>query len=120
MANKGTEKATPLRKKKARERGDRVHSREILSAMAMLGGVIVLGALSNGFVSSWGKVYAGSLRSAMVGLNGIDRQGGDQLLLVAVRQILLPALMPVGLVLAARFVGALVSGMAHNVGLHIH
>ena len=85
MANKGTEQATPLRKKKARERGDGVHSRELLSAMAMLGGVIVLGTLSKGFVSSWGKVYAGRLRSAMVGLNGVDRQDGEELLLVAVR-----------------------------------
>jgi flagellar biosynthetic protein FlhB len=120
MANKGTEQATPLRKKKARERGDRVHSREILSAMAMLGGVLVLGAMSNGFVSSWGKVYADSLRTAMVGLNGIDRQGGDQFLLVAVRQILLPALLPVGLILAASFVGALASGVAQSGGVQIH
>lgn len=118
MADKGTEQATPLRKKKARERGDRVHSREILSAMAMLGGVLVLGALSNGFVSSWGKVYAGSLRSAVVGLNGFDRDG-DQFLLVALQQILLPALLPVGLVLAASFVGALVSGVAQSGGVQI-
>src|SRR5580765_1222989 len=112
MANKGTEQATPLRKKKARERGDRVHSREILSAMAMLGGVLMLGTLSNGFVSSWDKVYVGSLRSAIVGLNGLDREGGNHFLFVVVRQILLPALLPVGLVLAASFAGALVSGVA--------
>jgi flagellar biosynthetic protein FlhB len=88
--------------------------------MAMLGGVLVLGAMSNGFVSSWGKVYAGSLRTAMVGLNGIDRQGGDQFLLVAVRQILLPALLPVGLILGASFVGALASGVAQSGGVQIH
>jgi flagellar biosynthesis protein FlhB len=120
MANKGTEQATPLRKKKARERGDRVHSRELLSAMAMLGGVMLLGALSNGFVSSWRKVYAGTLSSAMVGLNGADRQGGEQLLLVAVRQLLLPAMLPVGLVLAASFVGALVSGVAQSGGVQVN
>src|SRR6202035_1272390 len=120
MADKGTEQATPLRKKKARERGDSVHSRELLSAMAMLAGVIVLGALSNGFVSSWGKVYAESLRSGVVGLNGLDRQGGEQLLIVAVGQILLPALLPVGLVLAASFVGALVSGVAQSGGVQIN
>src|SRR4030081_4036961 len=120
MADKGTEQATPLRKKKARERGDSVHSRELLSAMAMLGGVMMLGALSTGFVSSWGKVYAGSLRSAIVGLNGVDRPGGEELLVVAVRQLLLPALLPVGLVLAASFVGALVSGVAQSGGVHIH
>src|SRR5258708_8966458 len=117
MADRGTEQATPLRKKKARERGDRVHSRELLSAMAMLGGVMVLGALSNGFVSSWGKVYAGSLRSAIVGLNGVDRQGGEQLLIVAAQQLRLPALLPVGLVLAASFGRALVSVVAPSGGL---
>src|SRR3954447_6936058 len=84
MADKGTEQATPLRKKKAREQGDSVHSRELLSAMAMLGGVIVLGALSSGFVSSWRKAYAGSLSSAIAGLNG--REGAEELLIVAVRQ----------------------------------
>src|SRR5258708_40089862 len=96
MADRGTEQATPLRKKKARERGDRVHSRELLSAMAMLGGVMVLGALSNGFVSSWGKVYAGSLRSAMVGLNGVDRQGGEELLIVAVGEAVLAGVFALG------------------------
>ncbi|MGH9596542.1 MAG: EscU/YscU/HrcU family type III secretion system export apparatus switch protein, partial [Edaphobacter sp.] len=74
MAEKGTEQATPLRKKKARDRGDSVHSRELLSAMAMLGGVMTLGALSSRFVSSWGRVYAESVSSAMVGLNGVGRE----------------------------------------------
>lgn len=120
MADKGTEQATPLRRKKARERGDSVHSRELLSAMAMLGGVLVLGALSNGFVSSWGKVYAGSLNSAMAGLNSADTPGGEQLFIVAVRRLLLPALLPVGLVLAASFVGALVTGVAQSRGVQIN
>ncbi len=120
MADKGTEQATPLRKKKARERGDSVHSRELLSAMAMLGGVMAVGALSSRFVSSWGNVYGESLRSAIVGLNGSDRQGGEQLLLVVVRQILLPALLPLGFVLAASFCGALVSGVAQSGGIQIH
>src|SRR5258708_4603115 len=120
MPDKGTEQATPLRKKKARERGDGVHSRELLSATAMLGGVMVLGALSNGFVSSWGKVYAGSLSSAIVGLNGAERPGGEQLLLVEVRHLLLPALAPVGLILAASFAGALISGVAQGGGVQIN
>jgi flagellar biosynthetic protein FlhB len=120
MADKGTEQATPLRKKKARERGDSVHSRELLSAMAMLGGVMVLGALSNGFVSSWAKMYAGTLRSATAGLNAVDGRGGEELLIVAVRQLLLPALLPVGLVMAASFVGALVAGVAQSGGVQIN
>jgi flagellar biosynthesis protein FlhB len=119
MADKGTEQATPLRKKKARERGDSVRSRELLSAMAMLGGVMMLGVLSNGFVSSFGNVYVESLRSATA-VSGVDGQSGEQLLTAAVRQIVLPALLPVGLVMAASFIGALVSGVAQSGGLQIH
>jgi flagellar biosynthesis protein FlhB len=119
MADKGTEQATPLRKKKARERGDGVHSRELLSAMAMLGGVIMLGVLSKEFVSSFGKVYLESLRSA-TGVGGVGAQSGELLLSSAVRQILLPALLPVGLILAASFAGALISGVAQSGGLQFH
>jgi flagellar biosynthesis protein FlhB len=116
MADKGTEQATPLRKKKARERGDRVHSRELLSAMAMLGGVVMLGGLSNGLVSSWRRVYSASLRSAV----RMGDQSGELLLVGAVRQILLPALLPVGLILAMSFAGALLSGVAQSGGIQIY
>ncbi len=71
MSTKGTEQATPERRKKAKAKGDSVRSRELLSAMAMLGGVMMLGVSAHGFVSSWGKVYIESLRSAAVGeVNG--------------------------------------------------
>jgi flagellar biosynthesis protein FlhB len=120
MADKGTEQATPLRKKKAREKGDSVRSRELLSAMAMLGGIVMLGAMANGFVSSWGKVYVESLSSAMTGVSSVNGQSGEQLLVGAVRRLLLPALLPVGLVMAAAFAGALVSGVAQSGGLQIH
>ncbi|MGF7181240.1 EscU/YscU/HrcU family type III secretion system export apparatus switch protein [Tunturiibacter psychrotolerans] len=120
MADKGTEQATPLRKKKAKEKGDSVHSRELLSAMAMLGGIMMLGAMSNGFVADWGKVYQESLRSATTNVSGLNGQSGEQLFNVAVRRILVPALMPVGLVMAASFAGALVSGVAQSGGVQIY
>lgn len=120
MANKGTEQATPLRKKKARERGDRVHSRELLSAMAMLGGVIMLGVLTKGLVSNWGKAYSASLRSATFGVTSVDRENGELLITSAVRQILLPVLLPVGLILGTSFAGALISGVAQSGGVQIY
>src|SRR3984885_2650552 len=101
MPDRGPEQATPQRKKKAREQGDIVHSRELLSAMAMLGGVMMLGTLSHGLVANWNKAYVESLRSAMTGVRGVDEQSGEQLLNGAVRRILVPALLPVGLVMAA-------------------
>jgi flagellar biosynthetic protein FlhB len=120
MADKGTEQATPQRKKKAREQGDSVHSRELLSAMAMLGGVIMLGSISNGFVSNWSKVYIESLRSATAGVGSVNGQSGEQLLNGAVRRILLPALLPVGFVMAASFTCALISGVAQSGGVQFH
>jgi flagellar biosynthetic protein FlhB len=120
MADKGTEQATPLRKKKAKEKGDSVHSRELLSAMAMLGGIMMLGTMSNGFVADWGKVYQESLRSATTNVSGLDGQSGEQLFNVAVRRILVPALLPVGFVMAASFAGALVSGVAQSGGVQIY
>jgi flagellar biosynthetic protein FlhB len=120
MADKGTEQATPLRKKKARERGDSVRSRELLSAMAMLGGVMMLGTLANTFVSSWGNVYSASLRSAVVGVNAVESRSGEQLFTSTVGRILLPALQSVGWIMAASFAGALVSGIAQSGGVHIY
>src|ERR1700743_2827456 len=98
MADKGTEQATPQRKKKAREQGDIVHSRELLSAMAMLGGVVVLGTMSNGFVSSGSGVYVESVREAMT---SVREQGGDRLFHDVVQRMLLPVLLPIGMVMAA-------------------
>ena len=61
MAEKGTESGTAEHKKKARGQGDSVRSRELLSAVAMLAGVLVLGHVSAGFVHSWRAVFEQSL-----------------------------------------------------------
>jgi flagellar biosynthetic protein FlhB len=115
MSEKGTERATPERKKKAKAKGDSVRSRELLSAVAMLGGVMMLGVTAHSFVSGWGKVYVESLRSAAVG-----EVGGEQRWSEAVRRMLAPALLPVGLVMAASFGSALVVGVAQGGGVSIH
>lgn len=115
MSTKGTEQATPERKRKAKAKGDSVRSRELLSAMAMLGGVLMIGVAAHGFVANWGKVYIESLRSAAVGeVNGT--QGWNQ----AVRRMLAPALLPAGLVMAASFGSALLAGVAQGGGVQLH
>ncbi|MBN9617921.1 MAG: hypothetical protein BGO25_17510 [Acidobacteriales bacterium 59-55] len=115
MSEKGTEQATPQRRKKAKEKGDSVHSRELLSAMAMLGGVLALGAMAHGFVSSWDQVYVESLRTATVAEVN-DERGWNE----AIRKMLEPAILPVGLVLAASFAGVLAAGVAQVGGVEIH
>jgi flagellar biosynthetic protein FlhB len=116
MSEKGTEQATPQKKKKAKEKGDSVHSRELLSAMAMLSGVMMLGVVANGFVSGWRQVFVESLRLASAS-GGHDL---DQVWDEAMREMLSPLLLPVGLILVGSFAGALVSGVAQSGGVQIH
>ena len=115
MSTKGTEQATPERKRKAKAKGDSVRSRELLSAMAMLGGVLMIGVATHGFVANWGKVYIESLRSAAVG--GVNRTQDWN---PAVRRMLAPALLPVGLVMAASFGSALLAGVAQGGGVQLY
>jgi flagellar biosynthetic protein FlhB len=115
LSNEGTEQASAQRKQKAKESGDVVRSRELLSATAMLSGVLVLGAMAQGFMATWGKVYAACLR---VGTSGTVPAADG--LLPAFRPMLVPALLPIGLVLAASFLGALAVGIMQGGGVSIH
>ena len=114
MSEKGTEQATPQRKKKAREDGDTVRSRELLSAMAMLGGVLALGLVSTQFVKGWARAYTDSLSAFaiadMSGQRGLD----------VVRRMLLPVLVPMAIVMTAAFTGSLITGIAQGGGVGLH
>ena len=114
MSEKGTEQATPQRKKKAREDGDTVRSRELLSAAAMLGGVLALGAMSQQFVKGWGRAYTDSLSAF-----SIEDLSGDFGLQV-VKRMLLPVLLPMAIVMAAAFGGALLTGVVQGGGIGFH
>jgi len=120
MADKGTEQATPLRKQKAREKGDRVHSRDLLSAVAILGGIVLLGAVTRSFVSSWSHVYAECIRLAIVTVNEPDGGGRQHFAHAVVSRMLAPVLMPIGLIMAASFSCALLVGIAQGGGLRIY
>ena len=113
MSEKGTEQATEQRKEKARKKGDIVRSRELLSSVAMLAGVVMVGVAAKQFLSGWAEVY---LRSLMLGMGDMQAEGLDR----AVVKILAPALFPVGLVLAASFGAALLAGAGQSGGLSIH
>ena len=113
MSEKGTEQATEQRKEKARKKGDIVRSRELLSSVAMLAGVVMVGVAAKQFLSGWAEVY---LRSLMLGMGDMQAEGLDR----AVVKILAPALFPVGLVLATSFGAALLAGAGQSGGLSIH
>jgi flagellar biosynthesis protein FlhB len=111
---KGTEQATAQRKKKARESGDVVRSRELLSAVAMLAGVLVLGAVARSFVTAFGQAFAQCLGSVAAG------EVTGQSVIDAIRRTVAPAALPIATVMAACFVGALVTGVAQGGGIGLH
>lgn len=113
MSEKGTEQATEQRKDKARKKGDGVRSRELLSAMAMLAGMAMLGVAAKQFLSGWDEAYMRSLR---LGMGDMQTDGLGR----AAMGILAPALLPVGMVLAASFAAALLAGMGQSGGLSVH
>jgi flagellar biosynthetic protein FlhB len=113
MSEKGTEAATEQRKEKAKKKGDVVHSRELLSAVSMLAGVLVLGSCAKQFLSGWDQVYASSLQ---LGMGDFSAESLDR----AVVKILAPALLPVGLILAASFAAALMAGVGQTGGVNIN
>jgi flagellar biosynthetic protein FlhB len=80
----------------------------------------MLGAMTRGFVSSWGKVYEECVHLAITPV-GIPSAGSpDQIWLAAVRRMFAPVLVPIGLVMAASFSGALISGVAQSGGVQIY
>ena len=111
MSEKGTEPASQQRKQKAKDRGDIVRSRELLSAAAMLAGVLVLGAMAQSFVANWGRIFAACLR---MGTSGPINSGDG--LLAALRPMFAAVLAPIGMVLGAGFLGALSLASCREVG----
>jgi flagellar biosynthetic protein FlhB len=116
MSEKGTEAATEQRKQKARKKGDVVRSRELLSSLAMLAGVLVMGASATQFVSAWDGVFA---RSLSLGMGGARTEGMDRALMQQAIRIFAPSLAPVVMILMASFAAALFAGVGQSGGIQV-
>jgi flagellar biosynthetic protein FlhB len=117
MSDQQTEQATPRRKEKAREQGDYVHSRELMAAVAMLGGVLSLGAVGKSFTGTWGGVYGDCIALAV----RTSRDGfNSDTLVTALKKITLPLAMPVVMVLVTVTLGSLFAGLAQSGGVQVH
>ena len=112
MSEQRTEQATEQRKQKARQKGDVVRSRELLSSAAMLAGMLVLGIAAKQFVSAWSGIYA---RTLALGTIDLQTAALDHSLI----KIAAPALMPIALVLAASFAAALLAGVGQSGGVQV-
>lgn len=117
MSGERTEKASPRKRQKAREKGDFVRSREFISSLSMLAGVVTLGSIAPRWASTWAAAYSDFLH---VGLTG-SFEGSQQLsTLMRLRTITLSALSPIGLVMGASVGAALLAGLIQNQGLSFH
>jgi len=115
MSGQKTEKATPQRKNKAREKGDGVRSRELLSALSMLGGFLVLGTVGQFFVTAWAKVYRQCLRQST-----LAEVTSPDMLRATLWHVLYPVFVPVALILLTSFAAALFGGLVQNGGMRIY
>lgn len=113
MSAEKTEQATEQRKKKSREKGDVVHSRELISATAMLAGLLLLGAAAQQFVSLWRSAFNGELAASAHSFSSPEE------MISTCGRLLLPAFAPLLLVMAAALAGALASGILQSGGLQV-
>jgi flagellar biosynthetic protein FlhB len=102
MSGERTERATPRRRQKAQQQGDRVRSRELTAAFGMLAGVLVLG----GVASHWSSMWSG-LMTQVLALGAPSVWHDDQVMqtALALRHVALIALSPL-LLLALAVTGA--------------
>ncbi|MDE1161712.1 MAG: EscU/YscU/HrcU family type III secretion system export apparatus switch protein [Acidobacteriaceae bacterium] len=114
MSEQRTEKATPQRKKKAREQGDVVRSRELLSSAGLLVGLLALAAASSAFTNAWRQCYGRCVRLAVSGSFGLRE------LMTVVRTALLPAAVPIAMVMGASLLTVLAVGFAQSGGLALN
>lgn len=107
MADQQTEKATPKRRQRAREQGQVVRSRELTAAFVLLGGALFFRWFAGAFVMEWRTVLFTVVEQAVH--SDFSVLAGNQALFL-VRALLVPALLPVGLLMGGLFsVAALVS-----------
>ena len=117
MSGERTEKATPRRRQKAQEQGDRVYSREWTAACAMLSGVLALGMAAPHWTSLWSGTMTQML--AVASPSAWNDAGFMQQALV-LRHVIFVSLSPLVLLCGTAATGALLAGMAQGGGVRFH
>lgn len=114
MSGERTEQASEQRKKKSRDKGEGIRSREVTNAAAMLGGLLLLRGAAEEFAVRWQTTYMSALNVGMQSYDTADDMGH------ALPALLVPGLAPAGVVLAGALCGALVIGGLQTGGIQIH
>jgi flagellar biosynthesis protein FlhB len=116
MSTDRTEKASPRKRQKASEDGDRARSRDLLSAAGLLAGALSLGQIAIRWMPHWKEAYE---RSLALGTQPLDNGAGAEILQQGLRQIAIGALMPFAFVLMAAFSTTALVGVVQNGGFAV-
>lgn len=110
-----TEKATPRKRQQAREKGDRVRSRELIGAAGTLAGVLALGQLTEKWSGNWEGAYQTFLG---LGMPGAWTAEGAPETILAMRHAMMVLLSPLMLLFGVVFAAAFVAGISQGGGLY--
>ena len=111
MSDDKTEKPTAKKREKAGEQGDRLMSREVIAAAAMLGGTYTLGSVATSWAMGWQKSYHACIALAFTGL-----QLSPHSIFCESRSILVEAIRPIVSVGVAAVGGAICFGLIQGGG----
>src|ERR1700760_1674278 len=113
MSSDRTEKASPRRRQKAEQEGDRPRSRDLLSAAALLAGSLTLGWCARTWIPTW----AGVFRDAII-LMRTPNLSADALSM-SMRNVLIEGAAPCVFVMLAAAAAGLAVAMAQNRGFRL-
>lgn len=113
MSGERSEKASEQRKRKSRDKGDFVKSRELTNAAALLAGLLLVPGAATRFCAAWQQTFAAALAS---GVRTYDSADGLARLLPA---LLTPGLLPWTVVMGAAVLAAVVTGTMQAGGLQV-
>jgi flagellar biosynthetic protein FlhB len=117
MAGERTEQATAHRRQQARRDGDILHSRELTAAAGTLAGTIALGMVGERAMESWGGSFAELLR---LGAPGRWETATMAPTLIAIRGVMMAALLTPAIAMAAVAAAALLTAIAQTGGVSVH
>ncbi|MFP5276119.1 MAG: EscU/YscU/HrcU family type III secretion system export apparatus switch protein, partial [Acidobacteriota bacterium] len=117
MPGERTEQATPHRRQQARREGDILHSRELTAAAGMLAGTMALGIVGVRAVETWGGSFAGMLA---LGMPWRWEPATVMPTVIAIRRLMISALLPPALALAVAAAAALTAGVLQTGGVTVH
>lgn len=117
MSDERTERATPRRRQQAAEKGDRVRSHDLVSAIALLAGIAVLGQAAPHWASQWSLNYQLLLSLGMPSAWQDDHMPTTVL---AIRHAMVMLLSPLMLLFAAVGGSSLAVSIAQGGGVRLN